>query len=78
MNTTAINATATKADAFAARKGAPSNLRSIANLIRHAKGASGLHWIAENCEAQAPNQDRDDHAAQYRVIAKRLRRAIAA
>lgn len=77
MTNAAIERTAAKADEFAAKLGAPASLPSIANLIRHAKGAPGIEWIAGNCEAQAAHQEREDHAAQFRVIAKRLRRAIA-
>lgn len=66
-----------KVDEFAARQNAPDSMASIANLIRHANGPVGLEWIATNCEAQAKHQDRLDHAAQFRVVAKRLRRVIA-
>ncbi len=77
MNTEAITFTADRADAYAARQNAPYSMGSIANLIRYAKGPEGINWIADNCEAQAANQERDDHAAQFRVLAKRLRRAAA-
>ena len=71
---TAKERAAGKADEFAARLNAPESMISIANLIRFAKGVPGLKWIATNCEAQSKHQDREDHAAQFRVIAKRLRR----
>lgn len=73
-----IETIATKAEAFATRENAPKSLSAIANLIREAKGPVGLEWIADNCEAQSKFQERDDHAAQFRVIAKGLRRVVVA
>lgn len=78
MNTEAITRTAAKAENFSVRLNAPKPLASIANLIRYAKGPEGINWIADNCEAQAQHVDNEIHAAQFRVIAKRLRRAVAA
>ena len=76
MNTEAIERAAARVDALAARKNAPASLAPIANLIRYAKGPEGINWIADNAEAQSKHQDREDHAAQFRIIAKRLRRAV--
>ena len=77
MDTAGIKRTAATAERYAAYKSAPQSMASIGNLIRYAKGEPGIIWIAENCEAQAKHQPREDHAAQFRVIAKRLRRSLA-
>ena len=77
MDRTIIAQAAARADQFAAMKGCAPSIGAIANLIREAKGVPGIEWIIGNCEANARHAERLDHAAQYRVIAKRLRRAIA-
>ena len=76
--TNAIERTAARADQMAALKNAPKSIAPMGNLIRYAKGPVGLNWIADNCEAQSKAQTRHDHAAMFRVIAKRIRRAVAA
>ena len=77
-NAAMIERAATRADQLAAMKDAPKTIAPMGNFIRYAKGPVGLNWIADNCEAQSGLQDRHDHAAMFRVVAKRIRRAIAA
>lgn len=68
-----IELAARRAEHFAAGKDATMAMKEIAVMMRNVE--TDMTAVAEWCDLLEQRAEREDHAAQYRVIAKRLRSA---